>query len=284
MEETKNFPTKDEKKSVYLFCTKSRTLTEKKKKFSAERKPLNEKSKEVRAKILSEMLDKNVTCYKVDDQYLRVQECKSYVALTDEIVSEGVYALDRDKYDNVHTLIDDLVNVIDENRTRRKQYAKVMKTPPKAKTEIETTPNIAVLTLLREYDENQTTLVQARNREKEQLQATKDDLKDLKENVNAYMVRVNLDSQRVNLPWKDDDEKVKGLAETFFLRRKQKTVHKKISKKDLNILIVHAMENIPLEDFPDARDIIVQRILNKAGEFTQVTRELSFDQGGLKKV
>ncbi len=282
--EEKQFPTEGEKNAVYHYCTKSRSVANAKKTFTTERKTWNTKCKEVREDILTKMLEKDVACYQIDDQYLRVQECKSYVALTDEIVSEGVYAVDPGKYeDNALALVDDVVDTIEEKRTRRKQYAKVMKTPPKNKGTISTDPpDSETKSLLKEYDENQEKLAGSRKREKEQLQPAKEEIKELKEAVNNYMVRANLESQRVNLPF--NDTPVKGVAETFFLRRKDRVVTKKITKKDLKTIVLHAMEGIVLSDFANARDIIVQRVLNKAQEFKQVTKDLSFDHGGLKQV
>jgi hypothetical protein len=285
--EENQFPTEGEKTDVYQYCTKSRLVANAKKTFTTERKPWNTKCKEVREGILKKMLEKEVACYQIDKQYLRVQQCKSYVALTDEIVSEGVYGIDPEKYEgNALALVDDVVDMIEEKRTRRKQYAKVMKTPPKNKGTISTDPpDGETLSLLREYDDNQEKLTLSRKREKEELQTTKEEIKGLKEAVNDYMVRVNLESQRVNLPFKDTPNKpVKGVAETFFIRRKDRVVTKKITKKDLKTIVLFAMEGIVLAEFVNARDIIVQRVLNKAQEFKQVKKDLSFDHGGLKQV
>ena len=133
-----------------------------------------------------------------------------------------------------------------------------------------------------EYDEIQEKLQASRNREKEELESTKEEIKGFKETVNNYMVRVQLDSQRVNLPV--HDKEVKGVAQTFFIRRKDRVVSKKITKKDLTNIVIAALEGITLDTFGSARNVVVQRILNQAQEFKEVRKDVSFDQGGLKHV
>jgi hypothetical protein len=279
-----HFPTESEKQAVYRYCTKSRVVAGAKKKFAAERKPWNASSKHLREALLQKMKNEGAECYAVGDKYLRLQECKSYVALNDEIVSNSLFSIDFSKYENnVLGLVDELVNSIDEKRTRRKEYAKVMKTPPKSKKAVsESPPGQDILDLMTEYDEIQEKLQASRNREKEELESTKEEIKGLKETVNDYMVRVQLDSQRVNLPV--HDKEVKGVAQTFFIRRKDRVVSKKITKKDLANIVIAALEGITLATFGSARNVVVQRILNQAQEFKEVRKDVSFDQGGLKHV
>lgn len=279
-----HFPTESEKQAVYHYCTKSRIVADAKKKFAAARKPWNTSSKQLRETLLQKMKNQETECYAVGDKYLRLQECKSYVALNDEIVSNALFSVDHSKYENnVLGLVDELVSSIEEKRTRRKEYAKVMKTPPKSKKSIsESPPGQDIIDLMKEYDEIQEKLKESRNREKEELQGTKEEIKGLKEAVNDYMVRVSLDSQRVNLPV--HNKEVKGVAQTFFIRRKDRVVSKKITKKDLTNIVISALEGITLDTFGSARDVVVQRILNQAQEFKEVKKDLSFDQGGLKHV
>ena len=97
-----------------------------------------------------------------------------------------------------------------------------MKTPPKSKNNI-TEVRDADPQIVEEYQNTERELLEVRKEEKERSKSLQEQINQYVNSVKGYMNRVNLNTQRIQL----GDKEVKGLAHTFYLRRRKKTVSKK---------------------------------------------------------
>ena len=191
---------------------------------------LNTKMKEVRSTLLQSMEEKGHLCYKVGDQYMRVTECTSKKSLTIEMVLEALHTFTIDEL-SIEDAIDGLTDKMEHVRSTTKKYVKMMKQPPKIKTQI-VDLNEADTSIIEDYKNTENMLNTVRNEEKESSKMLQEQVKSLIAPVEGYMKRVDLSTQRIQL----GDKEVKGLAHTFYLRRREKTTSKKLSKKLLNLL------------------------------------------------
>ena len=268
-------PTEEEKTAVYRYCTTSRDLMLNKKRFSDKKKPLNTKMKEVRSTLLQSMEEKGHLCYKVGDQYMRVTECTSKKSLTIEMVLEALHTFTIDEL-SIEDAIDGLTDKMEHVRSTTKKYVKMMKQPPKIKTQI-VDLNEADTSIIEEYKNTENMLNTVRNEEKESSKMLQEQVKSLIAPVEGYMKRVDLSTQRIQL----GDKEVKGLAHTFYLRRREKTTSKKLSKKMIKQILTDILPQY-FSDYASNIDFIARDMIQKIEELKETSHVLSFGKGNLE--
>lgn len=273
-------PTSDEKKAVYLYCTSSKQVGELKESYNQEKRPLNQALKKLRGDMLAKMQASNRSCYCVNENtYLRLQECTTRVRLTEEMISDAVYQLPTSGMETVDTLVAVLTETLDKIRTNRTTYAKIMKTPPKDTASIEATTPDDILAHVQQYEETQARIQEVRKREKESMQPLIQTVKNLQPSVHTYMERVQLTSQRVNL----GDKEIKGVAQTFFLKRKEQVARKNVTKAQLKELVTRIVEKYPFESWSQYREAIAQDLQDAVEANVEKKVVLSFGKGALYK-
>ena len=273
-------PTADEKKAVYLYCTASKQAGEVRDSYNLKKRPLNQTLKKLRGTMLEEMQASNCSCYRVkENTYLRLQECTTRVRLTEEMISDTIYQLPLTGLDSVESLAAVLTESLDRVRTNRTMYAKIMKTPPKDAESIEGTVPDTITNHVQQYEDTQAVLQDVRKTEKNVLDPLVQSIKNLQPSVHAYMERVQLTSQRVNL----GDKEIKGVAQTFFLKRKEKSTRKNITKTQLKALVTSIVEKYPFENWSQYREAMAQDLQDAIEAMVDKQVVLSFGKGALYK-
>ena len=268
-------PTEEEKTAVYRYCTTSRELMQKKKVYAERKKPLNAKMKSVRDDLLKSMEEKGHTCYKMGDNFLRITQCTSKKSLSIEMIMEALHSFEKNE-ETIEDAIELIANKMENIRSHTKQYVKLMKTPPKSKNDI-TEAHEADPQIVDEYRETERELLAVRKEEKESSKSLQDQVNTYINSVQGYMNRVNLNTQRIQL----GDKEVKGLAHTFYLRRRQKTVSKKMSKKLMKTILLEVLPQY-YSDYQNKIDFIARDILEKIEGMKETSHVLSFGKGNLE--
>lgn len=268
-------PTEEEKTAVYRYCTTSRELMQKKKVYAERKKPLNAKMKSVRDDLLKSMEEKGHTCYKMGDNFLRITQCTSKKSLSIEMIMEALHSFEKNE-ETIEDAIELIANKMENIRSHTKQYVKLMKTPPKSKNDI-TEAHEADPQIVDEYRETERELLAVRKEEKESSKSLQDQVNTYINSVKGYMNRVNLNTQRIQL----GDKEVKGLAHTFYLRRRQKTVSKKMSKKLMKTILLEVLPQY-YSDYQNKIDFIARDILEKIEGMKETSHVLSFGKGNLE--
>ena len=231
--------------------------------------------KEVRSTLLQSMEEKGHLCYKVGDQYMRVTECTSKKSLTIEMVLEALHTFTIDEL-SIEDAIDGLTDKMEHVRSTTKKYVKMMKQPPKIKTQI-VDLNEADTSIIEEYKNTENMLNTVRNEEKESSKMLQEQVKSLIAPVEGYMKRVDLSTQRIQL----GDKEVKGLAHTFYLRRREKTTSKKLSKKMIKQILTDILPQY-FSDYASNIDFIARDMIQKIEELKETSHVLSFGKGNLE--
>ena len=122
-------------------------------------------------------------------------------------------------------------------------------------------------------------LQDVRKTEKNVLDPLVQSIKSLQPSVHAYMERVQLTSQRVNL----GDKEIKGVAQTFFLKRKEKSTRKNITKTQLKALVTSIVEKYPFENWSQYREAMAQDLQDAIQAMVEKQVVLSFGKGALYK-
>lgn len=268
-------PSEEEKTAVYRYCTTSRELMQKKKVYADRKKPLNAKMKTIRDDLLKSMEEKGHTCYKVGDNYLRITECTSKRSLTIEMILEALHGFEKNE-ETMEDAIESIANKMESIRSHSKQYVKLMKTPPKTKNNI-TEVRDADPQIVEEYQNTERELLEVRKEEKERSKSLQEQVNQYVNSVKGYMNRVNLDTQRIQL----GDKEVKGLAHTFYLRRRKKTVSKKMSKKLMKTILLEVLPKYYTE-YQNNIDFIARDIFDKIESMKETSHVLSFGKGNLE--
>ena len=268
-------PSEEEKTAVYRYCTTSRELMQKKKVYADRKKPLNAKMKTIRDDLLKSMEEKGHTCYKVGDNYLRITQCTSKRSLTIEMILEALHGFKKNE-ETLEDAIESIANKMESIRSHSKQYVKLMKTPPKSKNNI-TEVRDADPQIVEEYQNTERELLEVRKEEKERSKSLQEQINQYVNSVKGYMNRVNLDTQRIQL----GDKEVKGLAHTFYLRRRKKTVSKKMSKKLMKTILLEVLPKYYTE-YQNNIDFIARDIFDKIESMKETSHVLSFGKGNLE--
>ena len=268
-------PTEEEKTAVYRYCTSSRDLMLSKKRFADKKKPLNTKMKDVRSTLLQSMEEKGHLCYKVGDQYMRVTECTSKKSLTIEMVLEALHTFNIEEL-SIEDAIDGLTDKMEHVRSTTKKYVKMKKQPPKNKSQI-VDLNEADTSIIEEYKNTEQMLITVRNEEKESSKMLQEQVKTLSAPVEGYMKRVDLSTQRIQL----GDKEVKGLAHTFYLRRREKSTTKKMSKKLIKQILTEVLPAY-FSNFANNINFIARDMIQKIEELKETSHVLSFGKGNLE--
>ena len=268
-------PSEEEKTAVYRYCTTSRELMQKKKVYADRKKPLNAKMKTIRDDLLKSMEEKGHTCYKVGDNYLRITQCTSKRSLTIEMILEALHGFEKNE-ETLEDAIESIANKMESIRSHSKQYVKLMKTPPKSKNNI-TEVRDADPQIVEEYQNTERELLEVRKEEKERSKSLQEQVNQYVNSVKGYMNRVNLDTQRIQL----GDKEVKGLAHTFYLRRRKKTVSKKMSKKLMKTILLEVLPKYYTE-YQNNIDFIARDIFDKIESMKETSHVLSFGKGNLE--
>ena len=269
-------PTEEEKTAVYRYCTSSRELLVNKKRFADKKKPLNTKMKNVRNTLLQSMEEKGHLCYKVGEQYMRVTECTSKKSLTIELILEALHTFEKSEDLTIEDTIDGLTDKMEHVRSTTKKYVKMMKQPPKSKSQI-VDLNEAETSIIDEYKNTEQLLTTVRKEEKESSKILQEQVKSLSASVEGYMKRVDLSTQRIQL----GDKEVKGLAHTFYLRRREKTTSKKMSKKMIKQIITEVLPGY-FSDYAHNIDFIARDMIQKIEDLKETSHVLSFGKGNLE--
>ena len=248
---------------------------QKKKVYAERKKPLNEKMKSIREDLLKSMEEKGHTCYKVGDNFLRITQCTSKKSLSIEMIIEALHSFEKHE-ETLEDAIELIANKMENIRSHTKQYVKLMKTPPKSKNDI-TEAHEADPEIVDTYRETERELLAVRKEEKESSKSLQEQINQYINPVKGYMNRVNLNTQRIQL----GDKEVKGLAHTFYLRRRQKTVSKKLSKKLIKSILLEVLPNYYL-DYQNNIDFIARDIMVKIEGMKETSHVLSFGKGNLE--
>lgn len=277
-------PNKEEQEAVREYCFQSRSLANHKASFAKQKKPLNAALKDCRTDMMNVFRAENSTCYKIDqDKFLRLKTSTTRGKVTENNVHDSVgnevdtFAGDRDD------LVKQIVKRINENRTTFREYATMVKTPPKKSVDVVVATGAVkeqVDALVRTYTTTTNALERVRSAEKEQTEGLERGLKSIGTSVKAYMDRTNIQTQRIYL--KDPD--VSGISQTFFLKMKQYAKRVTITNDLLTGIVETILAKIPVATIPNSGTIIANDIWTELTSLEGETVErVHFDRGSLCK-
>jgi hypothetical protein len=270
-------PTTNEKKCVYDYCVASKALLDGKRAFQGRKQPLNRALKARREGLTAFLGRRPGACFRVrEGLYLRETTCFSKTRPKEEHVADSVEAVAGAA--TMEEVVDQITEGIDKARTNRRVYAKLSKKPPRG---VEAQPSPSELDeMVRAYEAVDAQLAGVKAEEKTAVAPLKRTADDLTTNVEAYMSRVAIESQRVSLGDKD----IQGISHTFFLRRKVKTTKPPLTKKRLREVVAEVLA--PFRDprtFEASREAVANDLARRIEGEVATKTVLAFDKGQIKK-
>lgn len=275
---TKRAPTTDEKKCVYNYCVASKALLDGKRVFQEKKQPLNRALKGHRERLTAFLGKHPGQCYRVQDGlYLRETTCFSKTRPKEGHVADAVEGLP-DGAATLDEVVDQLTDRIDKARTNTRVYAKLAVKPPKG---VDPLPPPADLgDMVREFQAVEARLKAVKAEEKAAVEPLKRKADALTTDVETYMRRVEIESQRISL----GDKEIQGIAHTFFVRRKVKTTKPAMTKKRLREVVAEAIA--PFRDpatFRASRAAAINDLVRRIEAEVVTSTVLAFDKGQIKK-
>ena len=270
-------PTTNEKKCVYNYCVASKALLDGKRAFQERKQPLNRALKQRREGLTAFLGQRPGSCFRVrEGLYLRETACFSKTRPKEEHVVDAVEAVA--DAGTMEEIVDQITDGIDKARTNKRVYAKLAKKPPRG---VEAQPPPSELEeMVRAYEAVEAQLGEIKAEEKTAVAPLKRKANDLTADVEAYMKRVAIDSQRIALGDKD----IQGISHTFFLRRKVKTTKPSLTKKRLREVVAEVLA--PFRDpgtFEASREAVANDLARRIEGEVVTTTVLAFDKGQIKK-